>query len=108
VKLSGTEPPSAGSRALLTGATYVFWTLERLRHPNEDYPLPILRYTSYPKVALSIAPEDKNNSTARVSTGYEPPLKFIESELVGIDSVEVDYQEVWFRPRPQLADIITR
>ena len=63
----------------------------------EDYPLPILRYTSRTKVVLSIAPEDKNNSTVRVATGWEPPQKFIESELAGIDFVEIDDRQVWSR-----------
>jgi hypothetical protein len=47
----------------------------------EDYPLPILRYTSQTRALLSIAPQEKNNSTVRVPTGWEPPQKFIESEL---------------------------
>ena len=63
----------------------------------EDYPLPILRYTSQTKAVLCITPEDNNNSTARVATGYEPPQKFIESELTGIDFVEVDCRQVWSR-----------
>ena len=58
----------------------------------------ILSYTSRTKVVLSIAPEDKNNSTVRVATGSgEPPQKFIESELAGIDFVEIDGRQVWVR-----------
>jgi hypothetical protein len=79
------------------GGTYVHWDKKQARHPIEDYPLPILRYTSQTKAVLRIAPEDKNNSTVRVPTGREPPQEFIESELAGIDSVEVDYRQVWSR-----------
>ena len=82
----------------------------RRRDYQEDYPLPILSYTSRTKVVLSIAPEDKNNSTVRVATGWEPPQKFIESELAGIEFVEVDDRQVWSRDEsfhsevPTLAD----
>jgi hypothetical protein len=48
-------------------------------------------------VALCIAPEDKNISTVRVATGWEPPQKFDESELTGFDSVHVDFEKVWGR-----------
>ena len=79
------------------GGTYVHWDKKQARHPIEDDPLPILRYTSQTKAELSIAPEEKNNSTVRVATGWEPPQKFIESELAGIEFVEVDGRQVWFR-----------
>ena len=80
------------------GGTYVQWNKEQARHRVEDYPLPILRYTSRTEAELCIAPEEKNNSTTtRVATGYEPPQKFIESELAGIDFVDVNYRQVWSR-----------
>jgi hypothetical protein len=80
------------------GGTYLFWKKEQARHRVEDYPLPILRYTSRTEAELCIAPEEKNNSTTtRVTTGYEPPQKFIESELAGIDFVELNYRQVWSR-----------
>lgn len=74
------------------GSRYVFWDKDR-----SNFPFPILRYSSKTKVVLSIAPEAKNNLTVRLPTGWEPPQKFVESELAGIDSVEVDYREVWSR-----------
>jgi hypothetical protein len=79
------------------GGTYVLWDKKQLRDPYEDFLLPILRYTSRKKAALSVAPEGKHNSTVRVATGWEPPRKFIESELAGINFVEVDSREVWSR-----------
>ena len=57
----------------------------------------VLRYTSQTRAALSIAPEEKNNSTIRVATGWEPPQEFIDSELVGIASVEIDGRLAWVR-----------
>jgi hypothetical protein len=79
------------------GGTYVCWNSEQLRHQVEDYPLPVLRYTSQLRAALIIAPDDKNTSTIRVWTGREPPQKFDESKLAGIDFVEVNRETVWFR-----------
>jgi DNA-binding Xre family transcriptional regulator len=79
------------------GGDYVRWTKERPRHQIEDYPLPILKYRSHHMVALCIAPEDKNISTVRVATGWEPPQKFDESELADFDTVEVDFHTVWLR-----------
>jgi hypothetical protein len=79
------------------GGTYVYWNKERARHPIDDDPLPILRYTSQTMAELCIASEDKNKSTTRVPTGYEPPEKFVASELAGIDSVEVDRRRAWSR-----------
>ena len=82
----------------LSGGTYVAWENERARDHYEGYPLPILRYTSRLKAALSIAPEEKNNSTVRVYKGLEPPQKFVGSELLSdIDFVEVDGTRVWSR-----------
>jgi transcriptional regulator with XRE-family HTH domain len=82
----------------ISGAIYVVWDKERPRHPYEDYPLPILRYSSRLKAALSIASKEKDNSTARVFKGSEPPPKIVESELLSdIDYVEVDGTEVWSR-----------
>ena len=79
------------------GGTYVHWKKVQERDQIENFPLPILRYTSQTRMALSVAPEEKDNSTVRVGTGWEPPQKFIESELAGIDSVEVDHRRVWSR-----------
>jgi hypothetical protein len=87
----------AAQNLKIYGGTYVHWDKERPRHSYEGYPLPLLRYISKAKAVLSIAPEERNNSTARVATGYEPPQKFIASELAGIDFVEVDYRQVWSR-----------
>lgn len=82
----------------ISGSTYVAWENERTRDHYEGYPLPILRYTSRLKAALSIAPEEKNNSTVRVYTGSEPPQNFVGSELLSdIDFVEVDGTRVWSR-----------
>jgi len=79
------------------GGTYVCWYLERPRDLAKDYPLPILRYTSRLHAALIVAPEEKNNSTIRVCTGWEPPQEFDERKLAGIDFVEVDGKQVWLR-----------
>jgi hypothetical protein len=87
----------AAQNLKIYGGTYVRWKKEQARDQIEDYPLPILRYTSQTQAGLCIASEDKNNSTTRVATGWEPPQKFIESELAGIDFVEVDYRQVWSR-----------
>ena len=87
----------AAQNLKIYGGTYVYWDKERPHDRLENYPLPILRYTSQTKAELCIAPEDKNNSTTRVGTGWEPPQKFIESELAGIDFVDVDYRQVWSR-----------
>jgi hypothetical protein len=82
----------------MSGAIYVVWEKVRPRHPYEGYPLPILKYSSRLKAALSIASEEKDNSTARVFKGSEPPPKIVESELLSdIDFVEVDGTEVWSR-----------
>jgi hypothetical protein len=79
------------------GGTYVHWHKEQTLDTFDDNPLAILRYTSRTQAVLSIAPEEKNNSTIRVPTGWEPPQKFTESELAGIAFVQVDYQTVWSR-----------
>jgi hypothetical protein len=78
------------------GGTYIFWD-KRPRHPSDDQPPLILQYISQTRVALSIAPEEKNNSTVRVATGWEPPQGFSKSELPGIESVEIDGRQVWSR-----------
>jgi hypothetical protein len=46
---------------------------------------------------LCVLLEGKNHPTDRVGTGYEPPQKFIKSELPGIDFVEIDGRQVWSR-----------
>jgi hypothetical protein len=81
------------------GSTYVFWDRTQPVDPYEGYLVPIRIYTSQTKMALSIAPEEKNNSTVQVATGWVPPQKFIASELAGIDSVEIDGREVWSREK---------
>jgi hypothetical protein len=88
----------AAQNLKIYGCTYVFWDKQRKESGFhlEDL-ITNLSYTSRTKVVLSIAPEDKNNSTVRVATGYEPPQKFIESELAGIESVEIDGRQVWVR-----------
>ena len=88
----------AAQKLKIYGGTYVFWDKERKERGVylEDFTT-ILSYTSQTKVVLSIAPDDKNNWTVRVATGYEPPQKFIESELAGIECVEIDGREVWVR-----------
>ncbi len=88
----------AAENLKIYGGTYVCWNKERARDFYEDYLLPILRYTSETKMVLCIAPENGNNSTVRVAIGWEPPQKFIETDIeAGIDSVEVDSRRVWSR-----------
>jgi hypothetical protein len=85
------------------GGSYVLWDKEPWHYPlQQEPPTHILSYTSQTRVLLSIAPEDKNNSTVRVATGWEPPQEFVESELPGIESVEIDGRQVW--PRDDRAD----
>jgi transcriptional regulator with XRE-family HTH domain len=75
------------------GGTYLAWDM---RYPiHEGRRLPILEYYSGLRAALSIAPENRVTSTARVGIGWVPPQKFVESELVGIERVEVDGTQVW-------------
>jgi len=83
------------------GGTYVHWNREPpfLRVMGKRCPGPDLIYTSQTEVVLSIAPKEKNNSTVRVTTGPEPPLEFVESELAGFDTVEIDGRKVWFRDK---------
>jgi DNA-binding XRE family transcriptional regulator len=45
----------------ISGGTYVAWEKERPGHPYEGYLLPLLKYTSRFKAALSIATEEKSN-----------------------------------------------
>ena len=79
------------------GGTYVLWDKRQMFGDSSEMFL-ILKYTPHTKLALSIAPEEKNNSTVRVATGWEPPQEFIESELAaGIDFVQVDKRVVWSR-----------
>ena len=65
----------AAQNLKIYGGTYVHWNKEQARHPIEDYPLPILRYTSQTKAVLSIAPEDKNNSTSPRCYRVRAPAK---------------------------------
>ena len=80
----------------ICGGTYVGWN-KQLHCPDVNDGRLVLRYTSQTRAALSIAPEEKNNSTIRVATGWEPPQEFIDSELVGIASVEIDGRLAWVR-----------
>jgi hypothetical protein len=79
------------------GGTYVAWKRSRPRHFQEDYSLPILKYRSQLQAALSVVPEEQTNSTVRVCIGKVPPRKFVESQLVGIDFVEIDGVQAWTR-----------
>jgi hypothetical protein len=75
------------------GGTYIAW---ETRYPiHENRRIPILEYTSHVRAALSVAPENKATSAVRVGIGWVPPQKFIESELVGIERVEIDGTQVW-------------
>jgi len=62
---------------------------------NRHYRKLILEYTSHVRAALSVAPENKATSAVRVGIGWVPPQKFTESELVGIERVEIDGTQVW-------------
>jgi hypothetical protein len=88
----------------LFGSTYVRWQKTQPGHPYEGYLLPILTYTSRSIAALSIVPKEKSNLTVRVHVGCEPPQKFDESTLTGIDTIYVDDVEVWSRKKRALID----
>ena len=77
------------------GGTYIGWDMAY--HIHEGRRLPILSYQSGLRAALSITPENKGASTVRVGIGWVPPQTFVESELVGIELVEVDLTQVWSR-----------
>jgi hypothetical protein len=78
------------------GGTYVSW--HKIRPFSSGKPLPILKYLSELRAALKITREDKTNVTVRVGVGLVPPREFVESELVGIDVVEIDGTTViWSR-----------
>lgn len=79
------------------GGTYVTWERSRPRHFQEDHSLPILKYRSRLMATLSVVPEEQTNSTVRVCIGTVPPRKFVESQLVGIDFVEIDGKQAWSR-----------
>jgi hypothetical protein len=73
-------------------------SLGKKRHDLWDFgngPLPVLKYRSQLKAALSILPETKTASTVRVCTGFEPPQNL--SELSGIYFVEIDGKPVRVR-----------
>ena len=89
----------AHQKMKIYGGTYVFWErrLEGTPDPTVSHLL-WLAYSSQRIVALCIAPEEKSISTVRVTTGWEPPKSFVESELVdGIHFVQVDGRTVWSR-----------
>jgi hypothetical protein len=73
------------------GGTYVFWDKDRAFEPVH------LIYHSKLKAALSIVSKEKKISTLRIFAGWELPQNFPESELVGIDVVQVDGTVVWSR-----------
>jgi hypothetical protein len=75
--------------------TYVFW--DKIRLHKDMKLLPVLRYFSDLRAALKITSEDKISPTVRVGIGWVPPREFVESELRGIDFVEVDSTQVWSR-----------
>jgi hypothetical protein len=77
------------------GATYIGWSMMHQR--PFDHPVRILEYRSGCRAALSIVPQSETNSTVQVSIGVEPPKKFVETELVGIDRVGIDGTQVWPR-----------
>jgi hypothetical protein len=79
------------------GGTYVFWDKTRPFSSELRKPLPVLKYLSELRAALKFTPEDKTSPTVRVGIGWVPPREFVESKLRGIDFVEVDRTQVWFR-----------
>jgi hypothetical protein len=91
----------AQKKMKIYGGTYVFWARRWWEGPDPTAnSLPGLSYTSNRIVALCIAPEEKNISTVRVTTGSEPPESFVESELADIHFVQVDGRTVWSRWGP--------
>ena len=94
----------AQQKMKIYGGSYVYWKRERPEHPYEGYPLPWLNYISQHIVALCIAPEEKNISSIRVTTGWEPPQSFDESKLEGIDFVTIDGRQVWSRKEAEKLD----
>jgi len=70
------------------GGTFVAWQKEHDLWDLGNGLLPVLKYRSQLKVALSIVPEAETASTVRVCTGFEPPQNL--SELSGIYYVEID------------------
>lgn len=79
------------------GGTYVSWDKGPVFRSGDPKPLPLLKYKSELRAALKITPEDKASPTIRVGIGWAPPREFVESNLVGIDVVEVDGTTVWSR-----------
>ena len=100
------------------GGSYVLWEKEvptfyekvaARRDPDPDlflFPIspPTLKYTSRHTAALCITSEEQNTLTVRVATGWEPPQNFVESELDGIDFVEMDRRKVWSRKNDAVDD----
>lgn len=82
----------------ILGGTFVRWDSCRgLFDGKNKRALPILSYRSRLVTALAIVPKTDNNSTMRVFIGLEPPQKFNESQLTGIDLVFVDGDVRWAR-----------
>jgi hypothetical protein len=77
------------------GGSYLFWN--KFQPTRDGRQLPILHYSSNLRAALNIVSEKKTSSTVRVYIGEEPPQKFAESELVGIDLVKVGGKTAWSR-----------
>ena len=100
VNIDETVETLARRNLKIFGTTYVAWQKECLRDPDDDYhPIsPVLTYTSRLVAALSIAPEQKINSSVRVHPGWEPPQQFVGSDIAdGINFIEVDGKPVWSR-----------
>jgi DNA-binding Xre family transcriptional regulator len=93
----------AQKKLKIYGGTFVHWTKELPRNPDDDYhPLtPTLKYTSRHTAGLCVAPEGKNISTVKVATGYEPPQEFADDTLTDVDIVKIDGRQVWSRPKAE-------
>jgi hypothetical protein len=89
----------------ICGGTYVFWEKDQPYDKERNYWVPQLLYCSTLRVALSIVKKEKANPTVTVWTGWHPPQQFNESELNGIDFVQVDNLKVWDRAMLQGREI---
>jgi hypothetical protein len=99
VKTSGnideTIKELARHKLKIFGGTYIAWQKEDTLWNFESGLLPVLKYRSQLKAALSIVPEAKNYSTVRAGIGFEPPQNL--SELSGIYFVEIDGKPIRVR-----------
>jgi len=85
----------AKDKLKILGGTYVFW--EREQPSRDGHILPILEYSSHHRAVLNIVSENKTNDTINVAIGWEPPPKFLERDLPGIERVFIDWNQVWSR-----------